>query len=253
MRPEPQNPWDRSPSPPPPPPDRPRRLALGLAIAACIGLGIWALTVLNPARSLSGEDWLSLTYALGFMALVSASLFARRLRLGQVVRYTLIWMAVVVVLLLGFTFRDELGFVAGRVTGELAPSQPVAVGPREMAVTQEADGHFYLAGTVNGTPVRFLVDTGASDIALSPADARRLGVDLSALSFTREFETANGVGRGAPFVADSLAVGPVRLTDVAMTINAAPMRASLLGLSYLRRLDSYEVRGRRLYLRWREG
>ena len=245
---DPKGPWTEP--PPPPPRERGRRWAPVLAFAACAGLGVWALVVLNPTRSLSGSDWLDVSYALGFIALVSASLLSRRLRLGQAVRYALLWMAIIAALLLGYTFRDELGFVGRRVTGELAPSLPVAGGPGEMTVTQEPDGHFYLEGSVNGAPVRFLVDTGASDIALSPADARRVGVDLGGLTFDREFETANGVGRGAPFVADSLAVGPIRLTDVPMTINAAPMRTSLLGLSYLRRLDSYEVRGRRLYLRW---
>lgn len=226
-------------------------MALAVAVAVCVGLGVWALTVLNPTRSLSGEEWLNLTYALGFFALVSSSLFARRLGLGQMVRYSLIWAAIVAALLLGFTFRDELGFVSRRVTAELAPSQPLASGPREMAVIREGDGHFYVMGTVNRQPVRFLIDTGASDIALSPADARRLGVDLGSLVFSRSFETANGTGRGAPFVAESLSVGPIRLSDVPMTINAAPMQSSLLGLSYLNQLESYEVRGRTLYLRWK--
>ncbi|OYX31943.1 MAG: hypothetical protein B7Y99_09430 [Caulobacterales bacterium 32-69-10] len=242
-------PWE-----PPPPPrrsGRPRRLALALLIAALLGLGIWALTLLNGARELSGGEWLNVAYALGFFALVSSTLFARRLRLGQAVRYALIWLAIVAVLLLGFTFRDELGFVRQRVTAELAPSQPLATGPREMAVLREEDGHFYITGTVNGTAVRFMVDTGATDIALSPGDAQRIGVDLASLEFTRSFETANGVGRGAAFVADSVAVGPIRLTNVPMTIIQTPMRASLLGLSYLQQLDSYEVRGRRLYLRWK--
>jgi aspartyl protease family protein len=248
---DPQGPWHRPPRPPQPTSRRPRRLALGLALAACAGLGLWGLTVLNPTRRLSGEDWLGVSYALGFMALISASLFARRLRFGQVLRYTLIWLAIVAALLLGFSFRDELGFVGRRLMGELAPSQPLAAGPREMVLTQEGDGHFYVMGTVNGTPVRFLIDTGASGIALSPADARRLGIDLAGLTFSESFETANGVGRGAPFIADGLSVGPLHMSDVAMSINQAPMRASLLGLSYLRELESFEVRGRRLYLRWR--
>lgn len=215
------------------------------------GLGVWAVSVLGGDTGLSGGEWLNLAYALGFLALVSSTLFARRLRLGQAVRYALIWLALVAAVLLGFTFRDELGFVGRRMTAELAPSQPLATGPQEMAVTREEDGHFYVTGRVNDAPVRFMVDTGASDIALSPADALKIGVDPASLSFTRAFETANGLGRGAPFIADSLAVGPIRLTNVPMTINQAPMRASLLGLSYLQQLESYEVRGRRLYLRWK--
>jgi aspartyl protease family protein len=224
---------------------------LGLVIAALLGLGVWAAMLFGGRGDLSGGDWFSLAYALGFLGLVSSTLFARRLRLGQAVRYALIWLAVAAAVLLGYSFRDELGFAGRRMTAELAPSQPLATGPSEMAVLREDDGHFYIMGRINDAPVRFMVDTGATDIALSPGDARRIGVDLSALAFTTRFETANGTGYGAPFTADSLVVGPIRLTGVPMTINQTPMRASLLGLSYLQRLDSYEVRGRRLYLRWK--
>lgn len=186
------------------------------------------------------------------LALVSASLFARGLQFGQTLRYALIWIGITAALLTGYAFRDELGLVAGRVRAELTPDRPLQVGRQEMAIGQGHDGHFYIVGAVNGAPVRFLVDTGASGIALSPADARRLGVDLERLRFDYSFETANGVGRGAPFKADTLEVGPLTLRDVAMTINQAPMRTSLLGLSYLSQLESYEVRGGRLYLRWRD-
>jgi drug/metabolite transporter (DMT)-like permease len=98
---------------PAPPPDRPRRIVLGVALAALAGLAIWGFTVMGPGNGLSGDEWARLSYALGFMALVSASLFARRLRLGQAVRYALIWMAIIAALLLGYTFRDRLGLAGG--------------------------------------------------------------------------------------------------------------------------------------------
>ena len=98
--------------------------------------------------------------------------------------------------------------------------------------------------------MRFLIDTGASDTVLSPMDAQRLGIDLAALDFSRVYLTANGNGRGAPYRLMDLAIGPIALSDVAVSINQAPMDESLLGMSFLRRLKSFEVQGRRLYLRW---
>ena len=83
-------------------------------------------------------------------------------------------------------------------------------------------------------------------------DARRLGVDIDALTFDHAAETANGVGYAAPFVADSLAVGSIRFDKVPMAINQTPMRNSLLGMSFLKRLDSFQVSGRKLYLKSRE-
>jgi aspartyl protease family protein len=104
---------------------------------------------------------------------------------------------------------------------------------------------------VNGAPVRFIIDTGASDIVLSPSDARRAGVDMASLDFARGYETANGAGRGARVVLKSLQVGQVHAADVEASVNAAPMRASLLGMAFLKRFESIEVRGGRLVLRWR--
>jgi aspartyl protease family protein len=104
-------------------------------------------------------------------------------------------------------------------------------------------------GQVNGQIVRFLVDTGASETVLSPADAKRIGVETSALRFDQPADTANGVGYGASFIADSLAVGTIRFASVPMLINQAPMSSSLLGMSFLKRLESFKVSGRKLYLK----
>jgi aspartyl protease family protein len=128
----------------------------------------------------------------------------------------------------------------------------VATAPQEMAVAGDPDGHFILYGQVNGQTVRFLVDTGASGIVLSPADARRVGLDPAGLNYSRAAETANGVGLSAPFTADTLAVGAIRFSDVEMEVNQAPMSVSLLGMTFFRRLESFRMEGGRLYLRWRE-
>ena len=115
-------------------------------------------------------------------------------------------------------------------------------------VERSEGGGFYVVGQADGVQVRFAVDTGASDIVLSPDDAHRIGVDPSTLKFSAPSETANGVGYGAPIVVKSLTVGPIRLTNVPVTVNQAPMSASLLGASFLRRLSSFEIRGDQLFL-----
>ena len=138
-----------------------------------------------------------------------------------------------------------------RVRSEFAPGYAVQTGPHEMVVTQQEGDSFVVIGQVNGQTVRFVVDTGATEIVLSPADARRLGVDLDHTVFTSEMETANGIGRGAPFTAQTFTVGKLALNNVPMSINATPMSSSLLGMSFLKRLESYQVKDGKLYLRWR--
>ena len=101
-------------------------------------------------------------------------------------------------------------------------------------------------------PVLFLIDTGATDIVLSPSDATRIGIDLSSLNFDRISQTANGLGLGASHTAKSLAIGPVEWTDVPIAINRAEMGTSLLGMSFLRRMAGIEIRGRQMFLHWKQ-
>jgi aspartyl protease family protein len=195
-----------------------------------------------------------LVYLISILALVSAGfIFGQRFRTGEVVRNLAIWSLIVGVLVLGFTFQSELGYVFGRVRSEFAPGYGVTTDPNTLALSESGGGHFLVIGQVNGEPVEFLVDTGASDVVLSPADARRIGIDLAGLNYTRVYSSANGMVRGAPYTVETLAIGPIALRNVPVSVNQAEMDVSLLGMTFLSRLDSYEVRGRQLLLRYSGG
>lgn len=220
-----------------------------ILVVAVIGL-VWFLLEAFPQRNLEGGDWAQIV-KLGVILTVVASsvLFLRRVPLSETLRNLAIWAVIGGVLLIGYTYREDFSGLGSRLSGELMPSRPVATGTGEVELRAGSDGHFLVTAEVNGQPVDFLVDTGASDIVLSPADAQRLGYPLENLSFTRQYATANGFGRGAPIRLDSLAVGPIVFNDVPASVNEAPMAESLLGMTFLRRLQSYEVRGDRLILR----
>jgi aspartyl protease family protein len=94
---------------------------------------------------------------------------------------------------------------------------------------------------VNGSRVTFLVDTGASDIVLSPADARRIGFDPDSLVFDQLASTANGTVSGATIRLDSLAVGTIEMNGLPATVNGAEMSESLLGMEFLSRLRGWRV------------
>ncbi len=97
------------------------------------------------------------------------------------------------------------------------------------------DGHFYVEALVNGVSVRFVIDTGASDIVLTREDAARAGVSADGLSFTGSAQTANGVVRTAPVRIKTFALGPWEDGDVRASVNDGQMGGSLLGMSYLSR------------------
>ena len=120
----------------------------------------------------------------------------------------------------------------------------------EYVVEAGPSGHYVIEAMVNGAPVTFLVDTGASEIVLTLNDARRIGLEPRTLAFTQRFATANGEVRGAPVVLREIRIGQFRLLDVAASVNEAPLALSLLGMSFLEQLSGYEVDRGRLILRW---
>lgn len=117
------------------------------------------------------------------------------------------------------------------------------------SATRSADGHYWAEATVDGRPMRLLVDTGASVVTLSRSDAERAGVRVVPEDFTRTIHTAAGPVKAAPVVLPSLAVAGVRLTAVEALVVDADMPASLLGMSYLGRLSGFEARPDGLTLR----
>jgi aspartyl protease family protein len=98
--------------------------------------------------------------------------------------------------------------------------------------------------------VRFVIDTGANGVLLSPDDAKRAGMDVDTLKYATPAETANGVGFYAPIILPQLTVGEMKLSSVPAAVNKAPMSSSLLGQAFLRQLDAVEIHGDTLTLKW---
>jgi aspartyl protease family protein len=112
------------------------------------------------------------------------------------------------------------------------------------------DGHVYTAVNVNGVPVRMIVDTGATDVALSLQDAAAAGIGVANLAYTGRTSTANGVTRVAPVTLRTVRIGQLEIADVRAAV-VEHLDISLLGQSFLSRLDSYEMRDGILTLSWR--
>jgi len=119
--------------------------------------------------------------------------------------------------------------------------------PNTLVYQAGPDGHFVVPGSANGAPIRFLVDTGATLVMLTPSDARAAGIDPSTLTFNAAMRTANGTVPAATTVLREVRVGGISIGDVrAAIIPKAPQ--SVLGMSFLSRLKSFEMRQDRLTL-----
>ncbi|MGH7110519.1 MAG: retropepsin-like aspartic protease family protein [Stellaceae bacterium] len=118
-----------------------------------------------------------------------------------------------------------------------------------MVFPADASGHIVVAAEVDGAPVRLLLDTGASVLTLSLADARAAGIEEDQLVFDRPVATANGITRMAPVTLREVRIGQLSLADVAAAV-LPDLRVSLLGMSLLRRLPSYQIRNGTLTIGW---
>ncbi len=113
----------------------------------------------------------------------------------------------------------------------------------------DSRGHVVLEAYVNGAPVRFLVDTGASYVTLTPADARAAGLGLRQLGFNEQVSTANGEVRIATLSLREIRLGQMAVTQVPAAV-IEHLKISLLGMSFLNRLHSYEMRDGKLTITW---
>jgi aspartyl protease family protein len=174
---------------------------------------------------------------------------------GAMFRDAITWVALGLALVTLYSYRDDLLPMAGRLAGELLPGSAMVVeespgGPIEVKIRKRLDGHFTAKTEVNGTSISMIVDTGASTIVLRPEDAKKVGIDVSKLSYTVPVLTANGRTTAARVRLDKVAIGPLEREDVdALVAEPRALTESLLGMSFLGRLRSYEFSGDFLRLR----
>lgn len=197
------------------------------------------------------ENRLKLFYNLIILVWLS-SYFAFSGKLREKIKHASIWIVVAIVMAAGYSYRFELKEVKVRILSNLAPEYGVAGSERTMEFNIANDGHYYIRAEIGNEQVRFLVDTGASDIVITPRVAERLGYDLDSLPFNRVYQTANGTGRGSNITLPGLRIGDLDLTDVPASVNKAPMNSSLLGMSFFNRLKSYKFENQKLVIEWQQ-
>lgn len=163
-----------------------------------------------------------------------------RKRMGQALRTAAAWGLIFVGVMAGYGLWTDL-------RTEIAPRQSIAEGGT-IEVPRAPDGHYYLTLVIDGTPVQFLADTGATNMVLSRDDAERLGIDLDGLVYLGRAQTANGTVATARVELGTVDLGPYRDLDFPAWVNQGDMDGSLLGMEYLS-LYRVEIAGDRMILR----
>jgi aspartyl protease family protein len=165
------------------------------------------------------------------------------------------WLALGLGLVTLYTYKDDLMPIAARVAGELLPGTAMTVeesanGLTEVKIRRRLDGHFFATVDINGESITMIVDTGASSIVLRPEDAKKIGIDTGGLTYRVPVLTANGRTVAARVRLDKVSIGPLDRQNVdALVAKPGALTQSLLGMSFLSRLRSYEFSGDFLTLR----
>jgi aspartyl protease family protein len=121
---------------------------------------------------------------------------------------------------------------------------------RDVEVVRGHSGDFALAAHINGARVPMVLDTGASSVVLTQEAAKAAGLPIEVLNYSINVDTANGRTRAAPITLDRLAVGGLTERAVpALVVRRGQLKNNLLGMSFLNRLESWEVRGDKLRMR----
>lgn len=220
-----------------------------------IGVVVGALVILgqqgeDSILGLSGQDFATLVGHVAIVAvLVGSALLLFRDNVAKAFQALAFWIVVAAVLAVGYTYRFELRDVSERVMAEFIPGRAYSKG-RVVEIARGRAGDFQLNTLVNGVRIPMALDTGASAVVLTHEAARAAGLPLEVLSYSVSVDTANGRTRAASVTLDRIGVGGLIERSVpALIAQPGQLRTNLLGMSFLNRLESWEVRGDKLVLR----
>ena len=190
---------------------------------------------------MSTEQIMQLTYLVLLGAAIGGSaIVAGRSNMGKMAQQAAIWALI---------FLGVIGAYGlwGDISQNVSPRQ-AAMADGTITVPRGAGGHYFIEIAVNETPVRFIVDTGASQVVLSERDARRVGIVPEELTYSGLATTANGTVPTAPVILDNMTLEGITDGPVSAVVNGGAMDESLLGMSYLGLYDRIEISNNQLVL-----
>lgn len=148
-------------------------------------------------------------------------------------------------LIVGYTYKDQLGGVYSRVKAEIIPGSPQNIGGGEVILRRDnRSGQFETTALVNGVETSFLVDTGASSVVIPYSEAKRIGIADTDLNYLLQVSTANGTTFVAPIRLNALKIGDIVVNDIRAAVSKpGELESGLLGMTFLDRLEGYSVSG----------
>jgi aspartyl protease family protein len=228
-----------------------RRLLWFLVLGTALSLTVLiAGSDADPIAHLLRRDFDTLLIKVATVVLIGGLLLATyRDKLSRALEALLFWGVVVLVLAVAYTYRTDLREAGDRVLAELIPGRATTHG-HTVEIVRGQTGDFPVSTRVNKARIAMVLDTGASSVVLTHEAAKAAGLPLEVLNYSVNVDTANGRTSAAPVVIDSIAIGGLTEHSVpALVARPGQLKSNLLGMTFLNRLESWEVRGNKLLLR----
>jgi aspartyl protease family protein len=218
-----------------------------------IGIGLIALVLRHDRGSVGGldvGDFGSLVYKLALLVFIGGALLALfRERIAHAFQAAMFWVVIGLLLVVGYTYRYDLRDVGDRVLSELLPGRAATRGGA-VEISRGRGGEFQIITQVNGASIAMVLDTGASAVVLTQEAAKAAGLPLEMLNYSVSIDTANGRARAAAVTLERVGIGSIVEKSVpALVVQPGQLKTSLLGMSFLSRLERWEVRGDRVVMR----
>ncbi|HEX9932607.1 MAG TPA: TIGR02281 family clan AA aspartic protease [Allosphingosinicella sp.] len=195
-----------------------------------------------------GDQAVHVIYLIGVLVLVASSLLVRRIPIAQGLKMLAAWVMIFAAAFIIFTMKDDFAALWDRIVLETRGGVVQEQRGAELRVRRSPDGHFWVNAELNGQPVRFLIDSGATTTSISKDIADRAGIRPSG-GFPAMVRTANGIVAVHRGRAETIRVGTIERRDLAVHISEAFGDMNVIGMNFLSSLSSWSVEGRTLILR----
>jgi aspartyl protease family protein len=189
------------------------------------------------------EDGPSLIWGVVCILLLLSSLAARRLPLGYVAKAAFAWIAIFAALFAIFSFRFEFKAVWERVKADISGTAGQSVSGEEITIRRQDDGHYWLQVDVNGKPVRFMIDSGATTTAVNASTARETDIQVDAGGYPVFLNTANGRVTAQRGIIQSFKIGTHEIGQHNVVVSESFCDTNVLGMNFLDSMQSWKVEG----------
>jgi len=191
-------------------------------------------------NSISSQELAQIIFILILIVVTVMGFSNRKIALNQILKYLIIWIGIALVAIIIYALRFNVSDIKDQVTTDLFPSRAINKENRQLAISIAQDNHFYIILKINNKEVKFMIDTGASEVIIDKNLAREIGVDLQNLYYDKIFNTANGQVYGASINFEEVDISGVKFRNISASITESDLPVPLLGMSFLKKFKKYE-------------